>query len=206
METLRKQTMFSNVDILEFGNTLFMAGVLYTRADASGFLMVLPGTDELDDQNTSFVMPTVEEWTQIVRQLDIQEIEVVQGDKLKKAILRKSQRQVEARIRWSVFRRDRFMCRYCGADAVKQDHVVLDVDHVILWEHQGPTIPENLFTSCRKCNKKRGNLEYEEWLQTDYYQKVSQRLDPHTREANEQLVEMVKNPPFALRKHGKARK
>lgn len=94
----------------------------------------------------------------VIRQLDVQEIEGLQ-----KVILRKSQRQIDQRVAWQVFRRDNFKCVYCGADDVP-----LTVDHIVLWEHMGDTVPDNLNCSCKKCNKTRGSMDYDEWIRDDY--------------------------------------
>jgi 5-methylcytosine-specific restriction endonuclease McrA len=98
---------------------------------------------------------------------------------LKKAILRKSTRQIDAGVSWRVFKRDEYTCRYCG-----KDDVPLTVDHLVLWEKGGPTIEDNLVACCKKCNKKRGNMKYEDWLVSDYYKKVSKNLSAEIRELN----------------------
>ena len=63
------------------------------------------------------VWEDTEDWKKVLRQTDLLETEVLalsEDGKLTKAILRKSQRQIEARISWNVFRRDGYRCRYCG--------------------------------------------------------------------------------------------
>lgn len=52
-------------------------------------------------------------------------------------------------LRFSVFSRDRFSCRYCGASS---DTVQLVVDHVTPVCQGGTNDPENLVTSCVACN------------------------------------------------------
>jgi 5-methylcytosine-specific restriction endonuclease McrA len=39
--------------------------------------------------------------------------------------------------------------------------------------NMGASVEDNLITACRKCNKTRGNMLYEDWLNSDYYKKVS---------------------------------
>jgi hypothetical protein len=62
---------------------------------------------------------------------------------------------VSASTRWSVFSRDGFTCRYCGARA-GQDGVVLHVDHVISVADGGDSSIPNLITACGRCNGGKG--------------------------------------------------
>jgi 5-methylcytosine-specific restriction endonuclease McrA len=100
-----------------------------------------------------------------------------------KAILRKSQRLIEQRVSWAVFKRDGYRCRYCGAEGVP-----LTVDHLVLWEDGGPSVEENLVSACRPCNKTRGNMSYGDWLHSRYYRQKSSKLTPEGREANDKLL------------------
>lgn len=124
-------------------------------------------------------------WDDIIRQTDLVEVEIFDHNEKRKIIVRKTQRQMDAKVQWEVFRRDKYKCRYCAVD-----NVPLTVDHVLTWENGGPTYPENLVTCCRKCNKTRGNTPYEEWLKSDYYLQVSTRLS-----------DLEKNENFALTNH-----
>lgn len=159
---------FKDFNILKIGNELEIKGVIYGNAKED-IIVMLPGTD-LDGLN-QLLKPSLEEWNQIIRQSDLLEVQVVNGDPNKKVILRKSTRQIDQHVSWAVFRRDGFKCRYCG-----NDHVPLTVDHIVLWEEGGPTIEENLITSCKKCNNTRGNMPYEEWLNSLGYELVSRNL------------------------------
>lgn len=53
------------------------------------------------------------------------------------------------RLRFEIFKRDGFRCRYCGANAVA---TLLHVDHVIAVAEGGGDDPENLVTACADCN------------------------------------------------------
>jgi 5-methylcytosine-specific restriction endonuclease McrA len=53
-------------------------------------------------------------------------------------------------LRFDVFTRDGFRCRYCGASA--DDGAILHADHVIPESKGGPTTLENLVTACIDCN------------------------------------------------------
>ena len=147
-----------NIDELEvktIGVEREITGVLYGDA-----LIMLP--EEEGGTYLDIFHPTLEQWQGIVKQSDMKEVEGM--DKGKKIILRKSTRQIEQKIMWEVYRRDEYTCRYCGATDRP-----LTVDHIVLWEEMGPSIPLNLISSCKKCNNKRGNMQYEDWLKSPHY-------------------------------------
>lgn len=69
-----------------------------------------------------------------------------------RAILERRQNRRPSRgttLRFKVFERDGFRCRYCGRGT---PDVVLQADHVIPASKGGPYTMENLVTSCRDCN------------------------------------------------------
>ena len=117
---------------------------------------------------------------------------------IEKAVLRKSQRNIEQGISWQVFRRDKFTCRYCG-----KDDVPMTVDHIVRWENLGDSVPDNLTCACRKCNKTRGGMEYPDWLDSDYYKKVSKNLTAEQLLENERT--WVKAQRVPLRKRQRSR-
>lgn len=53
------------------------------------------------------------------------------------------------KLRFSVFARDSFSCRYCGRQS---DQVVLNVDHIIPVAKGGTNDEANLVTACFDCN------------------------------------------------------
>lgn len=53
------------------------------------------------------------------------------------------------RLRFSIFARDQFTCRYCGAQS---DKVKLEVDHVVPVCQGGTNDESNLITACQPCN------------------------------------------------------
>lgn len=54
------------------------------------------------------------------------------------------------KLRFEIFRRDNFACRYCGATA--KDGAVLEPDHVIPRARGGQDVATNLVTACDGCN------------------------------------------------------
>jgi hypothetical protein len=68
----------------------------------------------------------------------------------------KEKRQsISPSLRWSVFSRDGFCCRYCGCQA-GQEGVELIIDHMLSVAEGGDNRVDNLVTSCRKCNGGKG--------------------------------------------------
>jgi len=68
--------------------------------------------------------------------------------------------EIWAKIRMSVFKRDGFTCRYCGASGGK-----LECDHVIPLARGGSSDLDNLATACRDCNRSKRDKLLEEWHQ-----------------------------------------
>jgi len=60
---------------------------------------------------------------------------------------------ITKKLRFEVFKRDNFTCRYCGR---KTPEVILEVDHVIPVSKGGTDDFENLVTSCFECNRGKG--------------------------------------------------
>jgi len=174
---------FSDLNLYSIGDTIQMSGAMYS-GEGKTFLAFFP-----EDKNEFPIEPLemgTDEWKQFLRQTDLLETEMLVKAKdgtLTKAIVRKSQRQIDASLSWRVFKRDQYRCRYCG-----NDNTPLTVDHLVCWEQGGPTTEDNLVACCKRCNKTRGNTSYADWLQHPHYVKVSANLDPGTRAANEALV------------------
>lgn len=159
---------YKDFDVLRIGNEIEIKGVLYGCDDYDNILILLPDED-IDTVSLDILTPDLPQWEQIIRQSDIKEI--LAGEKGKKIVLRKSTRQIETRVSWEVFRRDNYTCRYCNTD-----NRPLTVDHIVLWENLGPSIPLNLLTTCKKCNSTRGSMEYEDWIKSISYIDISDSL------------------------------
>lgn len=65
---------------------------------------------------------------------------------------RKTNRDINLRLRFKVMQRDNFKCCACGAAPAKDPSVSLHVDHIIPWAKGGETVINNLQTLCSKCN------------------------------------------------------
>ena len=188
----------SDLDILQVGHTIQIAGAVF--ADSNALYLCLLPDEGAEGRRIETLDMDADDWARFIRQTDLLEAEVLAKAKdgtLAKVILRKSTRQIEQGVSWTVYRRDGFQCRYCGAD-----NVPLTVDHLVLWEEGGPSIPTNLLTACRRCNRARGNMGYEDWLKSPYYLQVSRKLPLGIRADNEALVKALDTIP---RQHVRSR-
>lgn len=59
------------------------------------------------------------------------------------------------RVRFDVFKRDSFTCRYCGK---RPPDVMLEVDHIIPRCEGGSDDPSNLTTACLACNRGKAGV------------------------------------------------
>jgi hypothetical protein len=62
-------------------------------------------------------------------------------------------RSISKKLRFDVFKRDRFVCQYCGTHPPE---AVLEVDHIIAVASGGTDDPTNLITACLGCNRGKG--------------------------------------------------
>lgn len=169
----------SDINLYSIGVTIQIAGTLWC-GEGKCFVTLLPDKKE-DLSNLKLLPMTLEDWEKFLRQTDLLETEILQQDpsgKIVKAIYRKSQRQIDSYLQWACFKRDDYKCRYCHRE------VPLTVDHIVLFEEFGPTIELNLLSSCRSCNKDRGRMQYEDWLNSDIYKRKSQNLPEEVKETN----------------------
>ena len=71
---------------------------------------------------------------------------------------KKTSRNINLRMRWTILKRDNFCCRKCGRSPAKDPSIILHVDHIVAWSRGGETVIENLETLCEKCNLGKSNL------------------------------------------------
>lgn len=62
---------------------------------------------------------------------------------------------LSVRLRFEIFKRDDFTCRYCGR---KSPEVVLEVDHITPRADGGDDDELNLVTSCWECNRGKSDI------------------------------------------------
>lgn len=169
---------FKEAELLKFGNEYTIKGIVFGEPEDKQDLIVYFPKEKYALEEPAELIATEDELYVLFEQLDQCNVE---GHG--KIILKKGIRNLDQKICWEVYRRDKYKCRYCGID-----NVPLTVDHIITWESGGATHPDNLLTCCKKCNRKRGNLDYGSWLQHKYCEAKSQFLSQKERDANEAIT------------------
>lgn len=193
-----EQKKILGIPYTEFGSTIKIGGMVL---DGNGktYTVLFPETNRSNLAHGLNYQLNYEEWKELIRQLDLVETEVLDpNNKFQKIIVRKSVYEIEQGIKWRVFKRDNYTCRYCG-----NDNTPLTVDHILLWEKMGPSVEDNLITACRNCNKTRGNMEYPDWLKSSYYLKVIKSYNGPEHELNKKAWEAAKNLPLRTIKRGR---
>lgn len=183
-----KVISLDDVNLLDFGNSIGLTGNIWTGNDGVSYITLFPDFEMEELGELQAIVMDSEDWKKLIRQTDLLETQILQHDegKLKKVTVRKSARLIDNRMQWSVFKRDNYTCRYCGKDGIP-----LSVDHIDLWEDGGATVEENLLTACRKCNKVRGNTEYQAWLQSPKYASVNKGLSFEELQNNLDIVNQL---------------
>ena len=92
--------------------------------------------------------------------------------------------EITKKVRFEVFKRDKFTCQYCGRMA---PDVVLEVDHIKPIAEGGNNGMLNLITSCRDCNRGKGKVR----LSDDQEVKKQQEELRILAEKREQLKMMM---------------
>jgi len=146
----------------DYGNKLTIQGFLVGNGEELELVVFPNGALVQEGQVMKHNRVCQEDLLAIFNQLDRLDITNSQ-----KVVLRKSQRNIDQELSWEVFRRDDYTCVYCGTKKR-----ALTVDHLVLWEEMGDTVPANLVTACKKCNHTRGNKPLPEFLNTSYFNTV----------------------------------
>jgi len=180
---------FKDFPLASVGNSIQLVGGIWAGEGAT-YLFQFPEYGH--EYDTQVVEMSKDDWKALLTQSDLMETEVLskcEDGKLYKAVVRKCQRNIDQQVSWNVFKRDGYACRYCG-----RDDVPLTVDHLVLWEKGGPSTEANLSAACKKCNKTRGNTEYADWLNSDYYQRAAEKnLTQAQRQANQDVAYTLKD-------------
>jgi phage FluMu protein Com len=127
-----------------FFASLHFVGTVHTRCQSCRMQNSVKGTGHLKSilsemSPEEFVAMMEERWLDLYRRLSRRRAEVAIG------------------LRFDVFKRDGFRCRYCGRSV--DDGAILHADHVIPQSKGGPTTKENLVTACFECNIGKSNKD-----------------------------------------------
>lgn len=92
---------------------------------------------------------------------------------------------ISKKVRFEVFKRDLFSCKYCGA---KSPDVVLEIDHVIPIVDGGDNNILNLVAACFNCNRGKGKRKISDTSLIDRQRKQLEDIS----EKREQMKMMLK--------------
>lgn len=95
-----------------------------------------------------------------------------------------ARKYVSKKLRFEVFKRDAFRCRYCGVSNADES-TLLVVDHIVPVAEGGATAFENLVTACEPCNQGKGGRSLGEAA-------VYPKMDEANNEMRQNIAEMAK--------------
>lgn len=160
-----KKIPFEQFDPKQIGGDIHLVGTVWKNfKDGQFYITPLWPDLGIKHDTLNIIEATYQENIQIINEawlLEAKRYDGFQGRATKVALSR-SQKQVEPRIAWEVFRRDNFICVYCG-----DDRNAMTYDHYVPRSHGGPTNVENGRTACKNCNLLKGDTTPEEWLSSD---------------------------------------
>lgn|SRR3990167_832467 len=141
----------------DFGQLVTLSGVLF-QGMGKDILMMLPGQD--GPQNLEVISPTPEEWSEVIRQSEDPVFLQLDKDNERKIIIRKARYGISGMVQQQIWMRDGCKCMYCGR---KMGEVNLSIDHFMPLELGGANDQSNYLSSCRNCNKKKGDMHPADW-------------------------------------------
>lgn len=100
---------------------------------------------------------TAEEINKLFRRLNNRRGTFYNDREIWDALCRVERGKVSNKMRFSIYERDDYRCRYCGISGRYNKSVQLEIDHIIPIAKGGKSTDDNLQTLCRKCNKEKGD-------------------------------------------------
>lgn len=151
----------------DMGNLIGISGILVRGKGLNAIILspnaqddwkgikLLAGAYDNEHLMTITVMhPTLEEWSEIIRQTDDPLVFIRDASGMTKAVHRKMRMAISGSIQQKMIVRDGFQCMYCGA---KMGESLLTIDHFVPLELGGVNDETNYLTACSKCNKRKGD-------------------------------------------------
>jgi hypothetical protein len=168
-----KRISFDEIEVVEVGNGISFVGTIWLDSQKEQFY-ILPCTEDLAvelDNIACFEFNDRDKYRWI-NQAWLLESRRYTGFKEQavRVSLYRSQSSIDPAIKWKVFRRDNFICQYCGWDSGEMTY-----DHIVPISLGGSTTVENGNTACRPCNKAKCDLPIEEWMQSDKLKRLRNR-------------------------------
>lgn len=167
--------------IEDMGNLLGITGVLVQGKGGSA-LILSPNADEITshgfpegefpDLAGKFLLdlpvykPSAAEWSEAIRMSDDPQVFVRDAEGNTKIMLSKMRGAISGQVQQKIWVRDRLMCLFCGR---KMGDVGLTVDHFVPLELEGANDETNYLSSCRACNRRKGDTHPLEFCMAEGY-------------------------------------
>ena len=97
---------------------------------------------------------TTEEVETLIKRLSNKNYEFYNDKGIWDALCRVERGKVSNKMRFAIYKRDGYRCRYCGRS---DNTVYLEIDHIKPIAKGGKSTYDNLQTLCRRCNKNKGD-------------------------------------------------
>lgn len=150
-----------DVFLEDFGNTLKLSGML---VQGMGLSILLPFPQANEIVNLDILHLPIDKISEVVRETDDPQYFELDETGTIKAVHRKSRMAISGAIQQKIWVRDGLQCMFCGR---KIGDVLLTVDHWIPLELGGQNDQSNYISSCRNCNKKKGNMDPKDFCDTN---------------------------------------
>jgi 5-methylcytosine-specific restriction endonuclease McrA len=165
-----REITFDEIELIEVGNDIAFVGTIWLNRSTEEYY-ILPVGEDLgiaEDKLGVFIFAESEQF-KFLNQAWLLESRRYTGykDKATKIALSRVSSNIDPQIRWKVFRRDNFICCYCGYD---QGEVTYD--HYIPVTLGGSTTVENGRTACRRCNHAKADMPPGNWLNSGKLKKI----------------------------------
>lgn len=160
-----KKIPFKDFDPKQIGGNVHLVGTVWKDYE-SGQIYITPLWPDLGINNNNLNIVEADDFEniKIINEawlLEAKRNDGLQGRATKVALVR-AQKQIEPRLIWQVFRRDKYTCVYC-----EDSENAMTYDHFIPRSLGGPTNIENGRTACKNCNLLKGDMEPEDWLDSN---------------------------------------
>ena len=151
------------------GSTIKISGLLWQGMDLNVLTLMptaCPEGIEDDPGSVRVLLPSLDEWVELLGRTDDPLIFQEDETGTVKAILRKAQYGISGAVQQRIWVRDRMTCLYCGQPMGK---VQLTVDHFVPLELGGQNDETNYVSCCRQCNKRKGKEHPQAWCKQRGY-------------------------------------
>ncbi len=159
----------------DMGNTLKISGILLEGMGSQILVIAPTGTVPPEHtvefrgakvlagfQQLSVIKPTLEEWSELLRQTDDSVYFTENAETHIKSVHRKQRMAISGAIQQQIWARDDFTCVFCLR---RMGDVPMTVDHFVPLELDGLNNQENYISCCRRCNKDKGNMPAHEYCE-----------------------------------------